>query len=185
MASAWWRHQMETFSALLAFCAGNSPVNGEFPAQRPVTRSFDVFFDLGLNRQLSKQWRRRWFETPSRSLWCHCNGYIYNGLRCSLPYTFISNKLNTPCNDRYLRTHRVRWGKETYQTSNISRTLVSNKIVDHSEVVGTSPVSAAPTTSSFSTSHLASTDWAKTTAWRDERHLSYGIWSVLYWRFDG
>ena len=41
---SWWRHQMETFSALLALCAGNSPVNGEFPAQRPVTRSFDVFF---------------------------------------------------------------------------------------------------------------------------------------------
>ena len=35
----WWRHQMETFSALLALCAGNSPVTGEFPAQRPVTRS--------------------------------------------------------------------------------------------------------------------------------------------------
>ena len=43
-----WRHQMETFSALLAFCIGNSPVTGEFPAQRPVTRSFDVFFDLHL-----------------------------------------------------------------------------------------------------------------------------------------
>ena len=42
----WWRHQMETFSALLAICAGNSPVSGEFPAQRPVTRSFDVFFDV-------------------------------------------------------------------------------------------------------------------------------------------
>ena len=40
----WWRHQMETFSALMALCAGKSPVTGEFPAQRPVTRSFDVFF---------------------------------------------------------------------------------------------------------------------------------------------
>ena len=38
----WWRHQMETFSALLVRCAGNSPVPGDFPAQRPVTRSFDV-----------------------------------------------------------------------------------------------------------------------------------------------
>ena len=43
---------METFSALLAFCAGNSPVTGEFHAQRPVTRSFDVFFDLRLNKRL-------------------------------------------------------------------------------------------------------------------------------------
>ena len=51
---SWWRHQMKTFSALLALCAGNSPVTGEFPAQRPVTRSFDVFFDLLLNKRLSK-----------------------------------------------------------------------------------------------------------------------------------
>ena len=42
---------------------------GEFPAQRPVTRSFDVFFDLRLNKRLSKQSRGWWFETPSRSLW--------------------------------------------------------------------------------------------------------------------
>ena len=38
----------------------------------PVTRSFDVFFDLRLNQQLSKHWKCRWFETPPRSLWCHC-----------------------------------------------------------------------------------------------------------------
>ena len=69
--SSCWRHQMETFSALLALCAGNSPVTGEFPSQRPVTRSFDVFFDLRLNKRLSKQSRRRWFETLSPSLWRH------------------------------------------------------------------------------------------------------------------
>ena len=40
----WWRQQMETFSALLVICAEKSPVTGEFPAQRPVTRTFDVFF---------------------------------------------------------------------------------------------------------------------------------------------
>ena len=51
----WWRHQMETFSALLAICAGNSPVTGEFPTKRPVTRTFDVFFDLRQNKRLSKQ----------------------------------------------------------------------------------------------------------------------------------
>ena len=45
---------METFSALLAICVGNSPVTGEFPAQRPGTRSFDVYFDLRLNKQLFK-----------------------------------------------------------------------------------------------------------------------------------
>ena len=43
-------------------------------------------------------------------------------------------------------------GHFTYrQVSNIRRTLVSNKIVDHSDEVGASPVGAAPTTSSFST----------------------------------
>ena len=95
----WWRHQMETFSALLALCAGNSPVPvnsphkgqweanmmtssngnifrvtgplcgeftgpGEFPTQRPVTQSFDVFFDLRLNKRLSKKPLGWWFETP-------------------------------------------------------------------------------------------------------------------------
>ena len=74
----WWRHQMETFSALLAFCAGNSPVTGEFSAQRPVTRSFDVFFDLRLNKRLSKQSWGWWFETPSRPLWRYRNGYNMN-----------------------------------------------------------------------------------------------------------
>ena len=70
---SWWRHQMKTFSALLAICAGNSPVTGEFPAQRPVTRSFDVFFGLCLNEWLSKQSWGWWFETPSRPLWRHSN----------------------------------------------------------------------------------------------------------------
>ena len=46
---------METLSTLLAICVGNSSVFGEFPAQRPVTQSFDVFFDLHLNERLSKQ----------------------------------------------------------------------------------------------------------------------------------
>ena len=46
---------------------------GEFPAQRPVTRSFDVFFDLRLNNPLSKQWWGWCFETLSRPLWRHCN----------------------------------------------------------------------------------------------------------------
>ena len=64
---------METVSALLVFCAENSPVTGEFSAQRPVTRSFDVFFDLHLNKQLSKQSRGWWFETPSGSLWRQFN----------------------------------------------------------------------------------------------------------------
>ena len=71
----WCRHQMETFSALLTLCAGNSPVTGDFPSPRPVKRSFDVFFDLRLNKRLSKQSWGWWFEMPSPSLWRHCNGH--------------------------------------------------------------------------------------------------------------
>ena len=46
---------LETFSTLLVFCAGNSPATGEFPAQRPVMRKFDISFDLRLNKWVSKQ----------------------------------------------------------------------------------------------------------------------------------
>ena len=70
---SWWRHQMETFSVLLAICEGNSPVPGEFPSQRPVTRSFDVFFALRLNKRLNKQSWGWWFETLSSPLWRHSN----------------------------------------------------------------------------------------------------------------
>ena len=72
----WRRHQMETGSVLLAIFAGNSPVIGKFPAQKPVTRSFDVFFDMCVNKRFSKQSWAWWFETPSCSLWRHCNVFI-------------------------------------------------------------------------------------------------------------
>ena len=62
---------METFSPLLALCAGNTPVNS--PSQRPVMRSFDIFFDLRMNKRLSKQSWGWWFDMPSCSLWRHCN----------------------------------------------------------------------------------------------------------------
>ena len=64
-----WKH----FSALLAICAGNSPIPGEFSTKRPVTRSFDIFLDLRLNIRLSKQSWGWWFETLSRLLWRHRN----------------------------------------------------------------------------------------------------------------
>ena len=57
----WWRHQMETFSMPLAICAGNSPVTGEFPTQRPVTRSFKVFFDVA--------WIKGWFMSSIIHVW--------------------------------------------------------------------------------------------------------------------
>ena len=58
------------------FVGGNSSVTGGFPSRRQVTRNFDVSFDLRLNKRLSKQLRRRWFGTPARSLWRHCNDDI-------------------------------------------------------------------------------------------------------------
>ena len=70
----WWRHQMETISALLALCAGNSPVTDELLSQRPVTRSFDVSFYMRLNKRLSKYSRCRWCVTPLRPFWRECNG---------------------------------------------------------------------------------------------------------------
>ena len=78
-------------------------------------------------------------------------------------------------------SHDTRFQNNQYcKTSNISRTLIGNKIVDNSDVVGALPVGAAPTTSSFSTQHLASMDWAKTTARGDKKHLSFWIWCDLY-----
>ena len=69
----WWSHQMETFSVVLGLCERNPSAIGGFPTQRPATWSFDVFFELRLNRRLSKESRRRWFEMPLHSLWRHCN----------------------------------------------------------------------------------------------------------------
>ena len=68
---------METFSVLLAICAGNSPITGEFPVQRPVTRSFHIFFDLRLNNRLSKQWWGWWFEVPLCPLLRHSNELLW------------------------------------------------------------------------------------------------------------
>ena len=62
----WWHHEIEIFSVLLALCEGNPPVTGGFPLQRPVTQSFDVFFDLRMNKRLSKQSRHRWFKDLRR-----------------------------------------------------------------------------------------------------------------------
>ena len=84
----WWPHQKETFSALLAICAGNSPVTGDFPAQRPVTRSFDVFFDIRLNKRFIKQSWAWWFETLSRHydvilmIYPQCGGWLYPLMPC-------------------------------------------------------------------------------------------------------
>ena len=102
----WWRHQMEKFPALLAICAGNS-----FPAQRPVTLSFDVHFDLRPNKRLSKQWRGWWFETQSGSLWRHRN--VWPSARTGPPPKLwvvksLAVKKTYPCK---VGTDQVLWGR--------------------------------------------------------------------------
>ena len=87
----------------------HSPVTGEFPSQRPVTRSFGVFFDLDLNKRLSKPSRRRWFETPSPLLWRHSNVCI---LRSQMQ--FFDTKLL--CFDLIVIELRSYWGN-WYQVS--------------------------------------------------------------------
>ena len=68
---------METFSALLAICAGNSPVPDEFPAQRPVTRSFDIFFDL----RLDKRWINNREAGDLRRYFAHCDVTVMDTLK--------------------------------------------------------------------------------------------------------
>ena len=95
-----WRHQMETFSALLAICADFFTGPGEFPAHRPMTRSLDAFFDLSLNLWLSKQSRGWWFETQSRPLWRHCNE--------QLSIDFMAKHPNFLC-DKATKFHYFDW----------------------------------------------------------------------------
>ena len=100
---AWWHHQMETFSA------ATGPLCEEFTCHRwsPLTKASDAelwcfFFDLRLNKRLSKQSRRRWFETPLRSLWRHynacemfslfcliCLGWIYDNIPGILMFYYV------------------------------------------------------------------------------------------------
>ena len=83
------------------FLYPNLSVNGEFPSQRPVTRSFGVWFDLYLNKQLSKQSWGWWVEMPSRSLWRHFNEDPLNK-----PF---SKKINVSYVE--IRMFRVKWLK--------------------------------------------------------------------------
>ena len=114
MLSQWWRHQMEIFSLLLAICAGNSPVPCEFPTQRPVTRSFDVFFDLCLNKRVRKQSWGWWFEMLSRPLWHHCNVYSSQSM-----------------NSTWIDWHATRWLSPHVLVSQVRPVICMNSLVEH------------------------------------------------------
>ena len=102
---SWWRHQIKTFSALLTLDAGNSPVTCEFPSQRPVTRSFDFFSNLRLNKRLSKQSWGLWTETPSGSLWRHCNDRTGSWCVVSHYWTITYDLILPP--QRYIFRHQT------------------------------------------------------------------------------
>ena len=86
---AWWRHQIETFSALLALCKGNSPATGEYPSQRLVTQSFDVFFDLHLNQHINS-WANNWDAGDLRRHRAHYDVIIMDWRRWMILRSCIS-----------------------------------------------------------------------------------------------
>ena len=109
--TSWCRHQMETLSALLAICAGNSLVPDEFPSQRPETRIFDIFFDLRLNKRLSEQSWGWWFETLSRPLWRHRNVFYRNPLihrkqQWPTDVSLITGNHRFPCISNHVRASK-------------------------------------------------------------------------------
>ena len=103
---------MKTFSALLTFCAGNSPVISEFRTQRPVTRSFDVFFDLHLNKRMTKQWWGWWFEMPSCPLWLHSN--VIMGVYCNMFLQGLCQAMFSQCSLFISSSHKIRNSSETH-----------------------------------------------------------------------
>ena len=80
-----------TFSALLAICAGNSPVSGELPSQRPVTRSFDVYFDLRLDERLSKHSLGWWLETPHYDVRVMYNTLMFHVAAVFVKYCYTTS----------------------------------------------------------------------------------------------
>ena len=105
-----------TFSALPALCVGNSPATGVFPAQRPATRSFYVFFDLRLNKRLNKLSRRLWFEMPSRSLWRRIYVFVsYKFVPCSM---LISTLLYPISSNIWPRYNSIRLSMDGFRRLN-------------------------------------------------------------------
>ena len=99
-----WRHQMETFFALLALVRGIHRSSVDSP-QRPGTRSFDVVYDLRLNERLNKQLRLRWFETSSHPLWRHFNDAIV----CHIGSSYFCVVSVTWCFQWCIQTYPLRW----------------------------------------------------------------------------
>ena len=141
--SIWWRHHVKlTFTTLaserMLFMATSSNGNifrvtghlcgeftspGDFPAQRPVTRSFDVFFDLRPDKRLSKQPWGWWFETPSWSLWRQCNVNLHSKYSTITVGYFL---LLFPCLSRQFRLKDYSMGKTAMPDHIANSRVVSN-----------------------------------------------------------
>ena len=166
---------METFSALLAICAGNSPVTGEFPTQRPVRRSFGVFFDLCLNKLLSKQWWGWLFETPSHPLWRHCNvmlhyfcpqTLLFKCLRVKCARSLSTGRLGTHFSEIWIKRQDISFKKKRLKRSSVKwRPFCSggNELTNHNPW----PLIA------YSTDH---TD----TSSRHDTFSAWNIWHLCY-----
>ena len=101
---------------------------GEFPAQRPVTWSFDVFFDLRLNKRLSKQPWGWWFETPSWSLWRQLSQLIE---AWTIQWKFYNVNPDPWCLGVTARVHNelTHWGRDKMDTDDIFKCIFSNENV--------------------------------------------------------
>ena len=118
----------------------NSPVSGEFPTQRPVTRSFDIFFDLRLNKRLSKQSWSWWFETLACPLWRQCNE---NGPPYRRQHGMHGNRYQPVAWKECPRTETSQGGAQTQPIDNIIREYYSNGRRNHTESCGTVRVSSS------------------------------------------
>ena len=125
----------ESIFRVTGHLCGNSPITSEFPPQRPVTRSFDIFFDLRLNKRLCKQWWSWWFETPSYSLWRHCNALVENLSLCVFALYLVSHAwLHGPHLLAWMNNYiyyKV-WGEMIYQFTNYNGTTVEVLRFDNS-----------------------------------------------------
>ena len=136
-----WRHcndqsrsQLGIFGSMITSSNGNifrvtGPLWEEFtghrgPSQRPVTRGFDVLFDLRLNKRLGKPSRRWWFKTPSRSVWCHCNMDVTDIRICMLvsknfKKSYITNFCDLTMEYTSKEQFKVFKWNDTYHTNNV------------------------------------------------------------------
>ena len=124
---------METFSALRVLCAENSPATGECPSQSPMTRRFDVFFNLRLNKRLSKQSWGWWSETRH--------------FKCSTKSIFSMQQLHQPrlwfITGGYLVK---RWfipaaARARGQSNDLNRGILASNLLNcHNEVINAPPI---------------------------------------------